>query len=244
MVEIGIAAEEHGWAGVFLWDHVVRPVGGDWPVADPWVVLAAVAATTTRIRIGPMVTPLPRRRITKLARETVTLDRLSGGRLVFGVGSGGDSGGEFTRLGEELDPKRKAELLDDGLSLLTRYWTGETVGPDAEHSLTMLPGPVQEPRIPIWCGVKADAARPARRAARYDGIVPVDVGPGEVHTLLDVVRGERGHLDDFDVALITAPGAEIESPASLGATWLLHGLWPGTTPDDVLQVLARGPEGE
>jgi alkanesulfonate monooxygenase SsuD/methylene tetrahydromethanopterin reductase-like flavin-dependent oxidoreductase (luciferase family) len=240
MIEIGIAAEEHGWDGLFLWDHVVRPVGGEWPVADPWVVLAAVAATTTRIRLGPMVTPLSRRRIAKLARETVTLDRLSRGRLTFGVGSGGDSGGEFTRLGEELDPRRRGELLDDGLTLLTRYWAGDPVGPDADHTLTMLPGPAQHPRIPIWCGVKRDAAQPARRAARYDGIVPVDVGPDEVRTLLDIVRAERGHLEGFDVALISAPGAEIASPAALGATWTLHGLWPGATPVQVLQLLAEG----
>ena len=72
MIEIGIAAEEHGWDGLFLWDHVVRPIGGEWPIADPWVVLAGGGGDDDRIRLGPMVTPLSRRRITKLARETVS----------------------------------------------------------------------------------------------------------------------------------------------------------------------------
>jgi alkanesulfonate monooxygenase SsuD/methylene tetrahydromethanopterin reductase-like flavin-dependent oxidoreductase (luciferase family) len=191
-----------------------------------------------------MVTPLSRRRITKLARETVSLDRLSRGRLTLGVGSGGDSGGEFSRLGEPTDPRVKADLLDEGLDQLTRFWAGERVelvdpGDGEDLGLTLLPAPWQQPRIPIWCGVKGDARRPARRAARYDGIVPVDADPDQVRTLLDVIRHERGHLDDFDVALVTAPGTEFPSPARVGATWTLHAFWPGATPDQVLEFAAR-----
>ena len=92
IVDIAIAAEESGWDGLFVWDHVLSPIGGQWEIADPWVALAAAASNTSRISLGPMVTPLPRRRVLKLARETLTLDRLSRGRLTLGLGTGDDRG--------------------------------------------------------------------------------------------------------------------------------------------------------
>src|SRR3954465_14441344 len=119
-------AEDRGWDGFFVWDHVAyRP-----PVralADPWVTLSAVAMATSRVTIGPLVTPLPRRRPHQLARETVSLDRLSGGRLVLGVGIGSEITGEFdpARFGEEGDTRARAALLDAGLERLLSYWGGE-----------------------------------------------------------------------------------------------------------------------
>jgi alkanesulfonate monooxygenase SsuD/methylene tetrahydromethanopterin reductase-like flavin-dependent oxidoreductase (luciferase family) len=138
VLELAVAAEEHGWDGFFLWDHIVwdPPVRA---VADPWVALSAVAAHTQRLRLGPLVTPLSRRRMHKLARETVTLDLLSDGRLVLGVGLGADSGGELDRFGEVLEPRERARLLDDGLDRLTAYWAGE-----------LEPPPVRRPRVPVW----------------------------------------------------------------------------------------------
>src|SRR5512134_3855134 len=115
-------AETAGWEGFFLWDHVFT----DWPdrLVDPWVALTAIALNTQRIRIGTTVTPLPRRRPWKLARETVSLDHLSGGRLTLSVGIGVGQA-EWEHLGEQSDPKKRGAMLDEALSVLTGLWSGE-----------------------------------------------------------------------------------------------------------------------
>jgi len=144
VADLAAVAEDRGWAGFFVWDHVRyrAPVKA---VADPWVVLAAIACATNTIRIGPMVTPLSRRRVHKLARETVTLDLLSAGRLIFGVGLGSNRNNEFEPFGEVADPRERAKLLDQGLEDLTRYWAGEfqprtAVGaPSLRYSATNFP---------------------------------------------------------------------------------------------------------
>ena len=151
-------------------------------LADPWVTLAAVAVATSTLVIGPLVTPLPRRRTHQLARETVTLDRLSGGRLVLGVGIGSDATGEFDpgRFGEEPDARARAELLDDGLERLQSYWDGE-----------FEPRPVG--RIPIWVAARWPNRRPVRRAARFDGLFPIDLpGPEALAELAAEVAEQRG----------------------------------------------------
>jgi alkanesulfonate monooxygenase SsuD/methylene tetrahydromethanopterin reductase-like flavin-dependent oxidoreductase (luciferase family) len=120
---------------VFVWDHVRwrEPVLA---VADPWITLAAVAAATERVRLGPMVTPLARRRPVKVARETATLDLLSGGRLTLGVGLGSDQfGSEFSITGEELDGRRRARMLDESLDILTAAWSpGSADDSDARYT--------------------------------------------------------------------------------------------------------------
>ena len=163
--DLGVAAEEAGWDGVFLWDHVARRHQP--PMTDPWIALAAIATVTDRVILGPMVTPLPRRRPWKLARETVALDHLSGGRLVLGVGIGVRPE-EFDHLGEETDPRARAALLDDGLDLVTGLWRGEPVahrGPAGDVTAWFRPGPVQQPRIPHLGGrpVAVEAADAAGR---------------------------------------------------------------------------------
>src|SRR3954452_15145247 len=119
VAELAARAEARGWDGFFVWDHVAyrEPVRS---VADPWVTLAAVAVPTSRVLLGPMVTPVARRRPHQLAREAVTLDHLSGGRLVLGVGLGSERTGEFdpARFGEEGEPRARARLLDEGLERL------------------------------------------------------------------------------------------------------------------------------
>lgn len=87
-------AEAHGWDAFFLWDHILRPASEPPDIADITVALSAVALATATIRFGPMVTPVARRRPHKLAREVMTLDRLSGGRLILGLGLGVDFVGE------------------------------------------------------------------------------------------------------------------------------------------------------
>jgi alkanesulfonate monooxygenase SsuD/methylene tetrahydromethanopterin reductase-like flavin-dependent oxidoreductase (luciferase family) len=131
LVDLAVAAEAGGWDGVFLWDHIVYrpPVRA---VSDPWVALSAIAAHTERLRFGPMVTPLSRRRVQKLARETVTLDRLSRGRLVLGVGLGSSNPSEVEPFGDASDPRERARLLDEGLARLSALWGGEFEPPPVQ----------------------------------------------------------------------------------------------------------------
>jgi alkanesulfonate monooxygenase SsuD/methylene tetrahydromethanopterin reductase-like flavin-dependent oxidoreductase (luciferase family) len=164
-------AEEAGWDGVFVYDHVRwrEPV---LEVADAWITLATIAAATQAIRLGPMVTPLAGRRPVKVARETVTLDRLSDGRLTLGVGLGSDRfGNEFSITGEELDDRRRAGMLDDALEILTAAWSGEPVHHRGQHfmvdGMRFLPRPVQRPGIPVWVGGYPGKRNPLRRAARF-----------------------------------------------------------------------------
>src|SRR5436190_24311266 len=116
--------------------------------------MAAMATRTRRVRIGALVTPLARRRPWKVARETVTLDHLSGGRLVLAVGLGALDDGGFGKVGEPTDPRTRAERLDESLAILTGLWTGLPFGFQGRHyqvdEMTFSPGPVQRPRIPIW----------------------------------------------------------------------------------------------
>jgi alkanesulfonate monooxygenase SsuD/methylene tetrahydromethanopterin reductase-like flavin-dependent oxidoreductase (luciferase family) len=172
-------AEEVGWHGVFVWDHVRwrEPVV---EVADPWITLAAIATSTQSVRLGPMVTPLARRRPVKVARETATLDRLSGGRLTLGVGLGSDEfGSEYWMTGEEVDDRRRARMLDESLEILTAAWSGEPVHHRGEHytvnGMRFLPRPVQRPGVPVWVAGFYGKPRPLRRAARHQGFFPVNL---------------------------------------------------------------------
>jgi alkanesulfonate monooxygenase SsuD/methylene tetrahydromethanopterin reductase-like flavin-dependent oxidoreductase (luciferase family) len=164
---------------VFVWDHVHwrEPALG---VADPWITLAAMAAATKRIRLGPMVTPLARRRPVKVARETITLDQLSGGRLTLGVGLGSDAFGiEYSITGEELDPRRRAGMLDESLEILAAAWSGEPVHHRGEQytvdGMRFLPRPVQRPGVPVWVAGFYGKTKPLRRAARHQGFFPVNL---------------------------------------------------------------------
>src|SRR5919106_469697 len=179
VARLAAEAEEAGWDGIFVWDHVrwrepVRAVG------DTQVTLAAIAAATERIRFGPMVTPLARRRPAKVARETVALDLLSGGRLTLGVGLGADHfASEYSMTGEELDDRRRARMLDEALEILKAAWSGEPVRHRGEHytvdAMRFLPRPVQRPGVPVWVAGFPGKPRPMRRAARYDGFFPVNL---------------------------------------------------------------------
>lgn len=210
LARLALRAEQAGWDGFFLWDHVDYrdPVTA---LADPWVCMAAIACATERIKIGPLVTPPARRRIHKLARETVTLDRLSRGRLIFGAGLGSDNSGEFSKFGEESDSKARAQLLDAGLDQLARYWDGE-----------FEPRPLQTPRIPVWLAARWPNRKPVRRAARWDGLFPIDLpGPEALAEYVDEVKAVRGSLDGFDVVTENRAGADEQPWIEAGATWRL-----------------------
>ena len=193
-------AEEAGWDGVFVWDQVRwrEPVVD---VADPQITLAAIASATERIRLGPMVTPLARRRPAKVARETATLDRLSDGRLTLGVGLGSDRfAREYSITGEEVDDRKRAAMLDEALEILQAAWSGELVQHRGEHytvdAMRFLPRPVQRPGPPIWAAGFYGNKRPLRRAIRYQGFFPVGLEHpdqlAEVVAGLDRLRSEEG----------------------------------------------------
>ena len=270
-------AEAAGWDGFFLWDHVqFMPV----PTVDPWVALAAIALSTERMRIGPLVTPLPRRRPVKLAREAVSLDHLSNGRLILGVGIG-IGPWEWDHLGEVTDLRERGAMLDEGLELLTRIWSGEPVrhegryyrahgdggpGDSAIQPAPFLPPPVQRPRIPIWVAGMWPNRRPFRRAARWDGVVPIARGiergehlmPEDLAEVVAYVREHRETDAPFDVTIGGhSPGDDPTGEASLarayaeaGATWWLEDVspWPfgwrgdGPWPIEAMKAsIRRGP---
>lgn len=173
LADLAVDAEQAGWDGVFVWDHIARD--GEPPMTDPWIALAAIATRTQRVELGPMVTPLARRRPWKVARETVALDHLSQGRLVMGVGLGIHPE-EFERLGEDETFKGRAELLDEALDVIVALWSGEPVdhhGPAFDVRAHFRPMPLQAPRIPIWVGGGWPNRAPFRRAARFDGAFPI-----------------------------------------------------------------------
>jgi alkanesulfonate monooxygenase SsuD/methylene tetrahydromethanopterin reductase-like flavin-dependent oxidoreductase (luciferase family) len=246
VVELALAAEERGWDGLFLWDHIWRVEPQSAEVADPWILLAAVAAVTSRLRIGPMVTPLARRRPQKVARETITLDHLSAGRLVLGVGLGVDTGGELARFAEAADPVERGAVLDEALEVLTRLWTGEPVDHHGERftvdGVRFRPTPFQQPRIPIWVAARNhQAPRPLRRAARYDGLFPVDTSLDELAAMLDIVRTHRGSLDGFAVAYGADRDADLDALAAAGVTCAMWSFEPGHPVADILARIDAGP---
>lgn len=253
LADLAHDAEAAGWDGFFLWDHVLF---GDFPHADPWVALAAIAMSTERIRIGTMVTPLPRRRPVKLAREAVSLDYLSNGRLILGVGSGAGPW-EWEQLGEEAEPKTRGAMLDEGLDILAEIWSGEPLShqgghyrvhvelPGAAGPAAFLPRPVQTPRIPIWVAGFWPHKPPFRRAVRWDGVVPLKAGaapfeiepltPGDLAGIVAYVNRHRASRDQpFDITVSgatpdhdPAKGAGIVAPfAEAGATWWIEDVSP------------------
>jgi len=222
-------AEERGWEGFFVWDHIayrapVRAVG------DPWVALAAIACATSRIRIGPMVTPLSRRRVHKVARETATLDLLSSGRLVFGAGLGSSRNNELEPFGEVIDPRERARLLDSGLDALASYWAGE-----------FEPVPVQRPRPPVWIAGEWPNQRPLRRALRFDGFFVIGLpGPEELAKLADEIREVRRD-DPFDLITELPPDTDLGPWEQAGLTWALTHFGLEPTEAGVRAVIDAGP---
>jgi alkanesulfonate monooxygenase SsuD/methylene tetrahydromethanopterin reductase-like flavin-dependent oxidoreductase (luciferase family) len=256
IADLASLAEEAGWDGFFLEDYVIHHDPLHAVIYDPWIALAAIAMRTTRIRIGPIVTPVARRRPWKLARETVTLDHLSNGRLILGVGLGdtGDLG--FALVGEPTHPIQRAELLDEGLEVLAGLWSGKPFRYDGKHyhvdGVTFLPTPLQKPRIPIWVGGFWPTEGPIRRAARWDGICPAgdDLTPADVRVLDRLVRDRRRSPDPFDI-VIGGHTAGLEAGqarskclafAEAGATWWLEFVHPvGGDFEAIRRRIGQGP---
>ncbi|HEY0374882.1 MAG TPA: LLM class flavin-dependent oxidoreductase [Amnibacterium sp.] len=234
----GLAAEAEaaGWDALFVWDHLrySAPVQA---IADPWICCAAIAMRTTRLRFGPMVTPLPRRRPQVLARQAVSLAQLSGGRLVLGFGIGDDWAGEFSGFGDEPGPRTRGRMLDEGLEVLTGLLSGEAVDHSGDHytarDVRFLPVPAAP--IPIWIAGRYPNRAPQLRAARFDGYFPIQVeSPEQAAALRREVPG--------DLVIDLLPGVDPAPWGAAGADWVLTRVGPFDLDLDAVRALvSAGP---
>ena len=275
LADIAHEAEEEGWDGIFLfdcvqsndWDTFFKDVPEKRGYADPWIALSAMAMRTREIRLGTMVTPVTRRRPWKLARETVSLDLLSGGRLILLVGLGATDDGGFARVNEETDRRTRAQRLDEGLTILDGLWRGEPLTFRGEHfvveDLCFLPRPVQSPRIPIWVVGLWPFEKSMQRAARWDGVIPAarsaDGSPANIDpSAVTEIRAylEKHHAGDTPADIVIegeSPGSDPDKAAAIvrpfqeaGATWWLESAWmrvlkPPPRVERMRQRIRRGP---
>ena len=264
LAELGCLAEEAGWDGVVVEDYIVHQSAGAVPTCDPWIALAAIAVGTKRIRLGTSVTPLPRRRPWKVAREALALDQLSNGRFFLGVGSGDAGEAGFSRVNEVRDAKERAKMLDEALDIIVGLWSGEPFSYQGHYyqvqEMTLLPTPLQKPRIPILVGGGWPLKGPALRAARYDGCCLYkhsasgdfpDWTPGEVQALkafMESHRSEQQKAQPYEIQLGGRDRAEdweqdralIKSLAEAGATWWIEYVSAGEL-EAMRESVKRGP---
>lgn len=272
LADLAYEAEKAGWDGFFLWDQVSRTTltPAVEPLVDPWITLAAIALCTRTIRLGPLVTPLPRRRPWMIARETVSLDHLSAGRLIFGVGSGGGFY-DFEAMGESSDAGELAAQLDEGLEVLAGLWSGEPYHFEGTYyqikEAQFLPRPLQSPRIPTWVAGMWPARKPFRRAARWDGVIPIGrdlplvemLSPGEMRAIVRYVTSQPGYAPPFEVVHMgVTTGRDrpsdrgvVDAYRQAGVTWWIEKILPerwGSWNDWPLEAMRarieQGPPGE
>jgi alkanesulfonate monooxygenase SsuD/methylene tetrahydromethanopterin reductase-like flavin-dependent oxidoreductase (luciferase family) len=258
LAQLARDAEEAGWDGFFIWDHVLWTYPQNHPTYDPWVALAAIASMTNRIKIGALVTPVARRRPWKLAREIVTLDHLSNGRIVLGVGSGHDMFKEYSAFGESTDLRLHGEMLDEGLDVISGLCSGEPFSYEGKHyqikDAHFLPAPVQQPRIPVWVAGMWPHKKPLRRSARWDGVVPIGttamLTPDDIRTIIAYIQEHRTSDGPFDVVCSGTPLAGSEDAQeraaafeAAGATWWLESFvpWREQAVEQVWETVRNGP---
>ncbi len=257
LAEIAVDAERSGWDGIFLWDHLV-----EWdkrlPICDSLTVLAAIAVKTKRIRIGTTLSPLPRYKPWDLARRTVTLDHLSNGRLILSVGLGAAESCDYARFGEEADNAVLAEKLDESLKIITGLWSGKKFSFHGKHfrlgPSVFLPTPKQQPRIPIWVGGFWPREGPFKRAARWDGVLPLRLPeklpqPQDLREIVEFIQKHRHVSRPFDVVNIgwttgnkKKDSDKLERYAESGMTWWLESLFTKRdSPGATRSLVQRGP---
>jgi alkanesulfonate monooxygenase SsuD/methylene tetrahydromethanopterin reductase-like flavin-dependent oxidoreductase (luciferase family) len=240
LAEFAQIAEAAGWDGVFLEDYIIWQGHNEAPTYDPWVALSAMALSTSSIRIGTMVTAIARRRPWKLAREAVSVDHLSGGRLIMGIGLGEtEIDTSFSRFGEGTDARSRAQMADEALELLAKLWSGQEISHAGRFyhvdKVQLLPKPLQTPRIPIWIGGIWPLKGPVQRALRWDGAClykrppDEDFTPEDVGEIVRLARTRPNPGAPFDIVVGHASWqqgkdegrerAYIASLAEAGATW-------------------------
>jgi alkanesulfonate monooxygenase SsuD/methylene tetrahydromethanopterin reductase-like flavin-dependent oxidoreductase (luciferase family) len=244
LVELARETDAAGWDGLFIWDHLHLDRQRLLDVHDPWVLLGAMAPYAQRLRLGTLVTPLARRRPWVVAKQVVTLDHLTDGHAVLGVGLGYPSHEEFGAFGDPTDDRERAALLDESLDVITALWTGDEVHHHSDRftiDAQFHPRPVQEPRPPIWVAGMWPNRRPFERAAQWDGVCPV-AGDGEPVTpdVVAQVVAVTGTRPGFDVVVTAREDVPADEYASAGATWLVRSAWPVDGYLDDLRAVARG----
>ncbi len=257
--ELANVAEDSGWDGFFVWDHIQQDRTKSLPMVDPWVGLSAMAAATSRIRIGTTVTPLPRRRPWKLARETVSVDHLSQGRLILGLGLGYPPEEEFSVFGEVSDTKTRGRMLDEGIDILLGLWSGKSFSYNGQYykidNARFSPKPLQSPRIPIWVAGTWPNKRPFIRASLLDGVFPLSRGfmrrltPEDFREIGAFTERHRTAKTPFDLVAMGMTFGQsperrrekIVAYAEAGSTWWLELVLSSVKPEDVLERIALGP---
>jgi alkanesulfonate monooxygenase SsuD/methylene tetrahydromethanopterin reductase-like flavin-dependent oxidoreductase (luciferase family) len=245
LLDMAVTAEESGWDAVFLWDHLRFIVPMELDIHDPWALLSAMAVRTERVALGTCVTPLARRRPHVLAKQLVTLDHLSNGRAVLGVGLGEPPDADFADLGDDPDPRTRGAKLDESLTVIDGLVRGERVDHDGQFvrvHAEMRPAAVQQPRPPIFVAGYAPHRRPLARALRWDGFFPIsDKGflrPAEVGEYLDGVERRPG----WDLYAAINGEDDPSAFAAVGVTWLVQGTWPvGDWVKALRQRIEEGP---
>jgi len=240
VAQLAREAEEYGWDGYFLWDHIGGTSIRKGPYGDSWILLTAIAAATTRLIFGPYITPLPHRFPWVVARQAVTLDHYSSGRFFLGIGSGNDNGKEYTTFGQSADPKTHGEQVDESLAIIVALWSGQVVNFQGTHyhidEAQFLPIPLQQPRIPIWVAGTWPNKKPFRRAAQWDGVAPISTSGDsslsieECREMIAYVRQQRASEGAFDILCIPRPSLDKGERRAIaaeysdaGVTWLHYG---------------------
>ncbi len=261
LIELTTEGEVAGWDGIFYWDGIYIEDAG--LMYDSWVVLAAMAMKTRRVRLGAVLTPVSRRRPWKLARETMTLDHLSNGRLILPVGLGALEDGGFAKVGEVTDRKTRAELLDEGLAILTGLWSGQPFSFQGQHyrveEMAFIPPVVQKPRIPIWVVGAWPREKSMRRVLRYDGLMPTkinadgtygEITPADIRAMKAYIAEHRTQATPFDIVWEgetqgdnLQQAREIIGPyVEAGITWWMETRWNFPVQlDEVRTRIRQGP---
>ena len=258
LAKLALESEKSGWDGFFLWNHLV-----EWdkrvPIYDSFTSLVAIALNTTRIRVGTTVTALPRFKPWEVARQTISLDHLSQGRLTLGVGLGTEESCDYERFGENADNKTLAEKLDESLDIITGLWTGRPFSYQGKHyrlqKTSFIPTPVQKPRIPIWVGGFWPRKAPIKRAAKWDGVIPLKLPekllePEDLREITSYLRKRNITKAKFDFVNIgwttgTNRDRDREKAAPFieaGMTWWLESLYTKRdSPEKMRKRIRLGP---
>ncbi len=251
IVEAARMAERAGFDWVSCSDHVAVPVSRAAAMGATWFdagsTLAFVAGATTRIRLLSHVLVLPYRHPLVIAKQYGTLDHLSGGRLILGVGSG-HLKPEFKVLGADFE--RRGTVSDEYLAAIVAAWSEEVARFEGEtlafRDVIVAPRPAQRPRPPIWVGGNSRAA--VRRAARLaDGWVPWQLEPEAcAAAVADArrLRAEAGQPGAFEVVapLAVAAGAATDELVAAASRWRAAGataLHVGIAARGLAELLAR-----